>query len=301
MSASGHSFSRSALPYTPLTITEVDLESPPVLGSSRIYFFAAAGTALGVLVGVSIAMHNWIPRWLPLPTAGIEPASITTAVQQQAPRGPRKFGAARALAAGLNGHLTTEWNGKPLYQLDIEPADLTRLPGFAMAVTNSPRPLSVAFQLLDNSGTVLCSQEVILRYDAARAAARYSAGANAAVASPEAPQAPVNELEAQEHSREQGRDMFDIGVNKDGKIEAINAQGQMVCSKQAYEKAVSWNLSPDFPSVSEQSELLKEQPEPASETKPTAPKKVSSLPHKPEVDGLAASLNGLPLPKSTVQ
>jgi hypothetical protein len=64
-------------------------------------------------------------------------------------------------------------------------------------------------------------------------------------------------LTAQETAREQGADIFQNQIGPDGQIEAINAQGEISCSKRAYEKATSWSFTPNFPSVAEQDEWLK--------------------------------------------
>ena len=61
--------------------------------------------------------------------------------------------------------------------------------------------------------------------------------------------------------REQGRDVFQNQAGADGKVVAIQAQGDIPCSAKAYEKAANWSFSPNFPSLAEQMEGLKRQQE----------------------------------------
>jgi hypothetical protein len=268
MSASSQSYPASALPLKPLTITEVEIEPAPLLGPSKIYFYAAAGTAFGILFGAAIAASLWLPNWLAQPSA-MANAGVP-APAPVAPQGPRDFGSVKAIVAGLNGHLTTEWREKPTYTLVIEPSAPAQQPGFALAVTGSPRPLSVGFQLLDRTGAVVCGQDVVVRYDASRAAlnaasgnsdsrnnAPKTAGTQGSAAAGDA----QGRLEAEEMSRERGRDIFENEIGDDGQIEAIDAQGAIPCSKQAYDSAAAWSFSADFPSLAEQAELLKRETE----------------------------------------
>src|SRR5580698_720362 len=107
MSASSQSYPASALPLKPLTITEVEIEPAPLLGPSKIYFYAAAGTAFGILFGAAIAACFWIPKWLPQSSVAADAAGPVPV--SGAPQGPRDFESVKAIVAGLNGHLTTEW------------------------------------------------------------------------------------------------------------------------------------------------------------------------------------------------
>ncbi len=174
MSASIEGFPRHALPLPRLTITEAKVEGKiepvrkPVLGSSKIYYYAAAGTVFGLLLGVVLATSVWIPNWLGVPKAPIKAAAAP--VLAPVPHGSRDFGTVNAIAAGLQGHLVTEWQDKPTYRLAIEPADAANQAAFALTVAGSLRPLSVAFQLLDSTGAALCGADVVVRYDAARTA-----------------------------------------------------------------------------------------------------------------------------------
>jgi len=292
MSASSQSYPRPAIQFSSLTITEVEIEPSPVLGKSRIYLFAAAGAALGVLLGVAAATSSSLPGWLaqlrgaakagnPAPAAGTLSAGTlaavapgTVALTAVAPRGPRDFGSVNAIVAGLRGHLTADWNGKATYRLAIEPSDPAQQAGFAMAVAGSQRPLSVGFQLMDSTGAVLCGQDAVVRFDAARAAANSAAGKDGAVS--RSGSSALEQLEAQETARESGRDIFENEIGDDGQIAAIDAQGSMPCSQQAYASAASWSFSADFPSVAEQAEMLKQQTQTTAEQKGAPARKPAS-------------------------
>lgn len=288
MSASSQSFPRPSLSFTPLTITEVEVEPSLVLGTSKIYLFAVAGTALGILCGVVFATTSWLPGRL----AGWRyqvPSAVQAEAATKGPHGPRDFGSVKAIAAGLKAHLKTDGKDNPSYSLEIEPGDLEQQPGFAMAVTAPPRPMSVAFQLLDSTGTVLCGKDIVVRFDAARAAAaRAQAARNAEAAANGEPIEPVEQMEAREQVRERGRDIFGIEIDRDGQISAITAQGKMLCSNQDYEHAVSWNLTPDFPSVSEQIALAKQDagPKDAQAHKSSSAKSKEARKETAQLDGL---------------
>jgi hypothetical protein len=283
MSASSQSCPAAALPFKPLTITEVEIEPSPVLGTSKLYLYAAAGTALGVLFGVAVAATAHIPGLLPKAknrALVVNPASVL-----RVPPGPRDFGSMNAVAAGLSGHLTMEWKEKPSYRLVIEPSDPAQQAAFAMAVAGSPRPLSAGFQLKSAAGAVLCSQDVIVRYNPAATAANGD------------PAGDLEQLKAQETTRERGRDIFENEIGDDGQIAAIDAQGNMPCTQQAYASATGWSFSADFPSVAEQSELLKQASGPAAAQKDAAPRK-SNAAGKSEEHGLTASLDGFVVPQA---
>lgn len=294
MSASSQSYPRPALRLTPLTITEAEIEPSPLLGPNKIYLYAAAGTAVGLLLGVAIASSLWLPGWLA--RAGGTAKAADPSPVANAPRGPRDFGSVNAIVAGLKGHLTTEWNQKPSYKMVIEPSDPAQQAGFALALTGSPRPLSVGFQLLDSTGAVLCGQDAVVRFDAARAAALNAANAsNGEVMSAGAPSAAAAEqtldkLEAQEMSRERGRDIFENEIGDDGRIEAIDAEGTMPCSMQAYNSATSWSFSADFPSVAEQAETLKRETQ-IEATQKASPSRKPGSGKKPEPHKLTAALS----------
>jgi len=175
-------------------------------------------------------------------------------------------------AAGLKGHLFTKWDKKLEYRLTIQPGDPERRAGFALAVAHSPRPLSVQIQLHDAQGFVLCSREIVLKYDAASAPALAASNtepqagkAGAAVAAVNPPtQAMEDLLAAQEAERELGKEVFQNEIGPDGQIASIAAQGDISCSEKAYGSVSSWSFTPDFPSLAEQDELTKREQEQAN-------------------------------------
>jgi hypothetical protein len=150
----------------------------------------------------------------------------------------------------LKGQLFVEWDKKVEYRLSLEPDDADHKAGFAFAVANSPRPLSVGIQLKNSQGFELCAKEIVLKYDAGKVST-----------DPSAQGIDFASLAAQEAARESGKDVFQNQIGADGQIAAIDAQGGIPCSKKAYENATSWGFTPNFPSLAEQDQLLKHQTE----------------------------------------
>lgn len=203
--------------------------APPLAGSNPIVRFAAIGALLGVGVGVIAIGFSWMTR---------------------KPPEPYDLGTSTSTAVGLRGHLFTKWDDDKLqYRVTFEPADKDLHRAFALAVSNPPHPLSIGIQLKDAMGFVLCTREIALRYDSAAAAAQQS------------PAVDMAQLAAQEKQREQGKDMFQSQPGADGLVQSISAQGQMPCSDAAYSKAVAWGFTPDFPTLAEQNDQVKQEVE----------------------------------------
>ncbi|MGA3047330.1 MAG: hypothetical protein ABSD67_11940 [Terracidiphilus sp.] len=204
--------------------------------------YASIGVGLGIVVGVAVAAFTWY---------GSNPS------------GRYDLGPVISDAAGLKGRLYVKWEDQLHYRLGIEPTYPERIPGFSLAAGNPPRPYSVAIQLRDVQGFELCSKEILLRYDAKRAEAlapvphgfeeekETDSDRLAAEAANRA------EADAEEAAREKGKDIFELQAGPSGQIVSINAQGSLPCSQSAYENAVAWSFEPQFPSVAEQKDLLK--------------------------------------------
>lgn len=213
---------------------------------TRIY--AAGGVGLGILLGVVIAAVFWL--------TGND--------------GQYDLGSATSSAAGLKGHLFTKWDKKVEYRLTLEPSNQDQQAGFTLAVSNSPRPLSIEIHLQDSKGFVVCTKDILLKYDVRNAAAFAASNPDSKASVEDADKTPGNrleqeieeaQLEAQEPERELGKDIFQNQIGKDGQIAAIYAQGEIPCSKKAYRNIISWSFSPNFPSLAEQDELRKRQAE----------------------------------------
>jgi hypothetical protein len=211
---------------------------------SQTRVYAAIGLGLGILLGVIVASVTWLTG---------------------APNGRYDLGPVSSSAAGLKGHLFVEWDKSLNYRLTVEPDDQERLAAFALAVANSPHPLSVEIHLQDSQGFVLCSKEILLKFDAANAG-------NLAVPSPDAqsgktdgstatsdqpaPGGDAAQAEDQEAAREKGKDIFKNQVGPDGQITGLSAQGGIPCPAKSYEKAVAWSFSSTLPTIAEQDEML---------------------------------------------
>jgi hypothetical protein len=212
-----------------------------------LYRIAAIGAMGGVMFGVLLIFVSWIIG---------------------NPTGPYDLGTVTSNAVGLKGHLFTKWGDKGLeYRLAFEPSAPDGHAGFAMAVSNPPRPLSINFQLKDAMGFVLCSKDVLLKYvpavatPAAPAADSGKNGAADQAALAAAQQNELMRLQTEEARREQGKDIFQEQKGSDGQIASFSAQGEIPCSKNSYERISMWSFSPDFPSIDEQNALVKRQTE----------------------------------------
>jgi hypothetical protein len=205
-----------------------------------------------ILIGIAIVAALWIPA---------------------NPEGRYDLGAVTSDAAGLKGHLFTQWDKKLNYRLSIEPSDPDRKTAFALAVASSAHPLSVEIHLQDSQGFVLCSKEILLKYDA-RNAIELAPPSPVAQSGKDDAQTPLGaqpaqttdpaQAEAQEAAREKGKDIFKNQVGPDGQVASIGAQGDIPCTAKAYEKAVAWSFSPAFPSIAEQDQMVERQQERAN-------------------------------------
>ena len=260
----------SRLPLSPVWIERIQrfAQSP-----TRVY--AAAGIGLGVLFGVVFALIFW---------------------QLNHAEGRYDLGSFNSSATGLKGHLWIEWDKKVAYRLTIEPSYPDYKAGFAHAVARPPRPLSIQVHLEDFQGFTLCTREIVLKYDARNAEALAPSTPDSQALKTDAVNLPADQpgqtidfaqLDAQEAARERDQDVFQNQIEPDGQITAINAHGEIPCSKSAYEKTANWSFTPDFPSVAEQDQWLKRPRElpagaaRASSPAPAARKKKAAIPLLP--------------------
>ena len=197
---------------------------------------------LGILVGAAVASLTWYTN---------------------NPSGRYDLGPVTSDAVGLKGRLFVKWDKTLQYRVEFEPSYANQNPGFSLAAGNSPRPLSITVQLRDVQGFELCSKSIVLRYDPRRAAA-FEPASRSAEKAPGSDLASVlakglDEVhqDAQEAAREQVNDVFDLQVGPNGQIASIIAKGELPCTRTNYEDATSWSFVPDFPSIAEQTELVK--------------------------------------------
>ena len=251
-------------PPIPVFIAEAPISRDPALkqpvgqgwkerigkfAESQTRVYAAIGVGLGILLGVIII-------------------AIFT-LFSGTPNGRYDLGPITSSAAGLKGHLFVEWGDKKLnYRLAIEPGDPERQAGFALAVASSPRPLSIEVHLQNSAGFVLCSKEILLKYDARNGVDLAAPKPDAQIAKTDAAILPgtqpaqgidLAQADAQETAREKDKDIFKNQVGPDGQITSINAQGTIPCTAKAYENTTSWSFAPNFPTIAEQDEMLDRQ------------------------------------------
>lgn len=243
-------------------LREAALERIRQLQKNPTKFYAYIGIGAGVLFAILLAV-----------IVGIFGGS----------EGRFDLGTVASSATGLTGHLYIEWDRKLNYRLSLAPSDFDQLAGFALAVSSPPRPLSVDLHLQNSEGFVLCSQQILLRFDARKAAALAAALPGA---DPSASAIDFARLDAEEAARLNGKDLFRNQSGADGQIASIEAQGVIPCSKGAYEKATAWSFVTNFPSIAEQNGLLNLQqklqapaPPPPLAKAPAARKKIA--PAKP--------------------
>jgi hypothetical protein len=235
-------------------------QQPPIVqrpqpAASRALLYVAAGVGLGILVGIGAAITWQQNRPAPAP----EPAAVQEPTVSSEPRDMEWVDSS---TVGLRGHLTTKWDGGLGYHLTIEPGQPAQQAGFALAVSEPPRPLSIEIQLKNADGVVLCSQQVLLKYDA-RKAAELAAAKPAKTKGKKRSDhsADLDRLEAQEQEREHGKDIFQNDIGPDGQIASISSQGVIPCPAQAYQSTAFWIFLPDFPTLDEQADLLKRETE----------------------------------------
>jgi hypothetical protein len=243
----------------PAAAAEAPVPRPPILpvilerlnkfaeSPKRVYI--TLGASLAVMVLLTIATFYW-------PTNPHD--------------GPYDLESVTSDAFGLEGHLYAKWDKQLQYRLTLHASDPDQRAGFALVAANPPRPLSIGIQLKDNQGFVLCSKEILLKFDARKAAAVAASEEELQTESPDTAVSSANppttvadfaRLDAQEAAREQGQDIFWNQYGSDGKVAAINAEGVLPCSRKAYQITSFWSLLPNFPSIAEQGELLKRQEE----------------------------------------
>jgi hypothetical protein len=185
---------------------------------------------------------------------------------------PGDLGPGIVAVDGLRGHLLTRWDGNAKtghlsYKLQIEPMEDRWGAGFSHAITNAALPMAVNIRLLDSTGFALCGKEIDFHFDPQKAALPVSVSATGAngkklpaaernAAMQAARQNQVNQMQAAEAAREQGKDIFQNQSTADGQVAAINAQGTLPCSPDQYRKVDYWDFNTNFPTLDEQAELL---------------------------------------------
>jgi hypothetical protein len=245
---------------------------------------------VGILLGVAIAATTWqqmsqatriAPNHSPAKVGASQPSAADDSGVVHADFSVpqlKDLGSVKSRLTGLKGRFKATWSERLGYRLVIEPNDPAQQAAFAHMVSDPPRPLSVGILLKDGAGLVLCSQDVVLKYDPRKAAmeAISSQQRGKMTASKDSsgkilPQAELDRLQTQEKDRESGKDIFENVVGKDGQIEGISSQGTMPCSKEDYASVATWSFTADFPSLDEQASFLNHQPSKAALTQVSLP------------------------------
>lgn len=185
---------------------------------------------------------------------------------------PGDMGPGVVAADGLRGHLETRWEGdaktgKLAYQLRIEPMEDRWQAGFSHVVLSPPMPLSLNVRLLDASGFALCGKEIDFHFAPQSASVPISvseitangkkmspAERNAAIGA--ARQSELMRMQAEEVTRERGKDIFQNQIGNDGQVSAVNVQGKLPCSPDQYRHADYWDFNTNFPTLEQQAMLL---------------------------------------------
>jgi hypothetical protein len=246
----------------PEVIPPVEPAEPVKRRTNVAFLFAAAAIiVIVVMAGIFIAIY-W-QQLNSVPTTDSAPAA-----QPAAPTDARDLGTMDSSAVGLKGHLTTKWDDGLGYSFVIEPDDPARQAAFAMTVSNPPRAASIAIQIRNADGVVLCTQDVLLKFDPRKAAAINGSaekptgrplGAKGVAASQDAQEAKLDRQVAEEAEREHGKSLFQVNAGQNGKIESISSQGEIPCPQSVYEGMGYWSFLPDFPSPVEQAAWLNKQ------------------------------------------
>jgi len=239
----------------PAALPVVLTKEPPKARSKAGFFILITFLSVFILLGIYLAAYmNQKKALAPEEEAAAQQASELTE--------SRDLGTVDSKAAGLKGHLITKWNEGLKYNFVIEPDDPARLAAFESTVSNPPRRASFTVQIKNANGFVLCSREILLKFDprmaaeieqasAERAAGRRH-GARAATEFGEERRTELDRQAALEAEREQGKGIFQINRDSNGRIGSISSQGEIPCPQQAYEGMGYWSFLPDFPSPDEQ-------------------------------------------------
>jgi hypothetical protein len=194
--------------------------APPVM---RLLVYGAIGVALILLIVVAFLSFPNLTNSL----SGSKPPALYVDL------GNRRFD-----PAGLSGRLIVRWEGKPSYELYLDPVDQQHTAGFQAVAQNSTNPLVVVVRMLDAAGTVGCQKEIDFPAPAQPGAA------------PDPTQAFLSKTTAA------GDTIRDL-AGPDGQIAEITTTGPLPCSMSAYEGIAAWDFAANFPTVAGQEDQLK--------------------------------------------
>ncbi|MGA2217001.1 MAG: hypothetical protein ABSG51_02895 [Terracidiphilus sp.] len=235
----------------PVATPPTPTPEPPKARSKTGFYILIGSLSFVILIVISVAVFMMIQK---------SSVSSEDAISGQSSqlKETRDLGTVDSKAAGLKGHLTTKWNEGLVYNFVVEPDDPARQAGFESTVSNPPRPASFTVQIKGADGIVLCSKEILLRFDPRQAAAIDQAstgkqhGAKAAAPVENEQQTELDRQAATETEREHDKGIFQINKDSNGRVGSISSQGEIPCPQNAYQGMGYWSFLPDFPTPEEQ-------------------------------------------------
>jgi len=165
----------------------------------------------------------------------------------------RDLGAVNLSSVGLKGNLVTKWNERAEYRVSFEPLAEDQGARFGLLVRDPPRPLMIGIVLKDSTGFILCGKQIVLPFDFLER----NGPASDSLADRQDYALAAGAAAEREMQWELNRDIFQIDMTNSGRIGSITAEGDIPCSKDAYEQAAQWTFSSNFPTIAEQDAMLK--------------------------------------------
>ena len=229
----------SPFPTTqPIEAIEGESSEQPV---NPVFAHVMLGCVLGVLFAVAItspvrpkdetAQNQPVSRQTVSAQPAVASASATAAPEF------RDLGTFSTGPEDLIGHLTATWSDKLSYRLEVGPTDPALTDAFAYTIAQTRSPLPVSLDLRNASGQPACNQQFVVKPESNHETTNVVAGSIGTATAG-------------------GAAVFQNVPGKDGKIDAISAQGVMPCTRQAFESVAAWSFAARFPDLREQAALL---------------------------------------------
>ena len=216
-----YSFRAAMAAAEPETAPQPAKAKPPAM---RLLVYGVAGVAVILLAVLAFLSFPSLTRSV----TGTKPPVLYNDL------GNRRFD-----PAGLSGRLIVRWEGKPSYELYLDPVDQEHTAGFQAAAQNPHNPLVVVVRMLDASGMVACQKEIDFPASAQPGAA------------PDPTQVFLPKTTA-------GGDTIRDLPGSDDQVAEITTIGPLPCSLSQYQRIAAWDFAANFPTVQDQDELKHE-------------------------------------------